>query len=190
LPANLTERKARARQKGDVRFRYSIGAVAMKTLVAYTSRTGTTRKVAAELARILHADLEEIHCEKSYRGLFGYLRAGRDSWRGNLPEITPSKRAPDDYDFVILAGPLWAGHASPVLRRYVQEHKGQFKRTGFVLTHGGSSPKAAFAELETLAGLKPTSVMAVRQATVDRNDYELAVADFAGPLRFKEEAVF
>ncbi len=162
----------------------------MKTLVAFYSRSGTTRKVAAELARILHADLEEIYCEKPYRGLFGYLAAARDSLSGKLPEITPVKHAPGAYDLVILAGPLWAGHASPVLRRYAKEHKGQFKKVGFVLTHGGSSPKTAFAELETLVGLKPTSVMAVRQAMVDKNDYELALSDFAGPIRFKEEAVF
>jgi flavodoxin len=162
----------------------------MKTLVVYHSRTGTTRKVAEELARVLKADLDEIHSERSYLGLFGYLRAARDSLRGSLPEVAPAKRSPADYDLVIVAGPLWAGHASPVLRRYVQEHRDQLKQVGILLTHGGSSPKTAFAEIESLAGRKPVATAAILERSVKGNAYEMAIADFAGPIRFKEEAIF
>lgn len=162
----------------------------MKTLVVYHSRTGTTRKVAEELARILKADLDEIHSERSYRGFFGYMRAARDSLRGTLPEISPAQKPPGDYGLVVLAGPLWAGHASPVLRRYVADHKASLKRIGVLLTHGGSSPGVAFAEIERLAGRGLVATAAIRQRTIDANRYEMAIADFAGPIRFKEEAVF
>jgi menaquinone-dependent protoporphyrinogen IX oxidase len=167
-----------------------MGVAVMKTLVVYHSRSGTTRKVAAELARVLKADLEEIHAEKSYLGMFGYLRAGRDSLRGKLPEITPANHALAGYDLVVLAGPIWAGHASPVLRRYVRDHKAELKQIGVVLTHGGSSPKTAYAEIEGLAGRKAVAKTDILERSIRQNAFEMAVADFAGPIRFKEEAVF
>jgi len=162
----------------------------MKTLVVYYSLTGATRKVARELARVLKADLDEIESTTSYAGLWGYFRGGRDSWRGHLAPIEPAGVAPGDYDLVVVGGPVWAGHAAPPLRRYIQDHKPEFKKVGFFFTEGGSPPKRAFAELESLVGQKPVATMAILNRTVARNDFENEVADFAGPIRMKEEAVF
>ncbi len=162
----------------------------MKTLVVYYSLTGATRKIARELARVLHADLEEIESRKSYAGFFGFLRGGRDSWRGHLAPIAPANRIPANYDLVILGGPLWAGHLAPPLRRYARDHKGEFKKAGFFLTHGGSQPARAFAELEALIGVKPVATMAIQNRSVAANQFENDISDFAGPIRMKEEAVF
>ena len=162
----------------------------MKTLIAYYSRSGATRKVAEELARVLHADLDEIRSGRSYRGLFGFLRGGRDSMRGYLPAIEPTAHAPADYDLVILAAPLWAGKAAPPIRTYLRAHKADIKRIGFVLTHNDSSPKQAFAELETQAAMKPVAEAAILNRLIAHNQFELAVANFAGPIRVQEEAVF
>lgn len=169
---------------------YITGAILMKTLVVYYSRTGATRKVAEELARVLHADLEEIRSERSYRGLFGFLRGGHDSMRGTLPVIEPAKNEPGDYDLVILAGPFWAGHAAPPLRAYLDAHKSEIKSVGFVLTLAASDAKQAFAELAAQAGQKPVAEAGILNKLIVHNQFEMAVANFAGPIRAQEEAVF
>jgi len=161
----------------------------MKSLVVYYSLTGATKKVARELARVLKADLDEIEATKSYGGFWGYFRAGRDSWRGHLAPIEPAGVAPGNYDLVILGGPIWAGHVAPPLRRYIQDHKSDFKKVGFFITEGGSPPKKALAELEALAGQKPVATMTILNRTVAQNDFENEISDFAGPIRMKEEAV-
>ena len=162
----------------------------MKTLIAYYSRTGATRKVAEELARVLHADVEEIRSERPYRGVFGFLRGGRDSLRGIRPALETAKRDPSGYDLVILAGPFWAGHAAPPMRAYLDAHKSGIKRVGFVLTMAASEPTIAFAELEAQAGQKPVAKAAILNKQIAHNQFEMAVANFAGPIRVQEEAVF
>jgi len=162
----------------------------MKTLVVFYSLTGATKKVARELARVLKADLDRIESTKSYEGFWGYFRGGRDSLRGHLAPIEATGVSPGEYDLVILGGPIWAGHAAPPLRRYIQDHKSELKKIAFFFTEGGSPPKKAFDELEKLVGKKPVATMTILNRTVAVNDFENDIADFAGPIRMKEEAVF
>ncbi len=162
----------------------------MKTLVVFYSLTGATKKVARELARVLKADLHEIESTKSYEGFWGFFRGGRDSWRDHLAPVEAGGVSPGDYDLVVLGGPVWAGRAAPPLRRYIQDHKGEFKQVGLFLTEGGSPPKKAFDQLESMVGKRPVATMTVLNRTVAVNDFEADIADFAGPIRMKEEAVF
>jgi len=48
----------------------------MKTLVAYYSRTGNTKKVAVEIAKNLKADIDEIIDKKDRSGMIGWIIGG------------------------------------------------------------------------------------------------------------------
>jgi len=66
----------------------------MKTLVVCYSRTGTTRQVGTELAKILGADFEEIVDTRNRAGIMGWLHAGRDASRKQATDIGPVQKDP------------------------------------------------------------------------------------------------
>lgn len=134
----------------------------MKTLVAYYSFGGSTQKVAEHIAQHLSADMEEIKSSKSYESGLGFFKAAYDSWRGHLPAIVPIRRAPEEYDLVVVGAPLWAGHAATPARSYLQNSSGAFKRIALLITHGGSSPDRAFEEMAALAGRASETNVAIR----------------------------
>ena len=129
----------------------------MRCLVVYHSRSGNTRKVAERAARDLGADAVEIRAARYGLGIFGFLRAAFDSWRGRLPVIEVSGGAPEHYDFVLLMAPVWAGHAATPMRAYLAQNRGRLKRAAFLLTCGGWCPPRAFEEMSNISGIKPSN---------------------------------
>jgi flavodoxin len=63
----------------------------MKILIAYYSRTGTTSKIAKEIAKKIKADIDEIKDLKDRKGILGYIFSGRDSMLQKTTEIKTSK---------------------------------------------------------------------------------------------------
>ena len=112
----------------------------MKTLIVYYSRTGTTRKLAAALANVLGADLSEIRCDRYGRGPFGYLCAGYDSVKGNLPPIGMPRERFLDYDLVLIGGPIWTSYPALPIRALLAGKPELPARVGLFLTYGGHSP--------------------------------------------------
>lgn len=78
----------------------------MKTLVAYYSRTGTTRRVGEAISELLKCDIENIVDKKSRAGVLGYLAAGRDATMKRLTEIESPKFDPATYDLVVVGTPI------------------------------------------------------------------------------------
>ena len=116
----------------------------MKTLVAYYSRSGRTRKVAETLARLLQADLEEIIDCKDRSGFLGYLTAGRDASLNRLTKLKSLTKDPSSYDLVVVGTPIWAWNVSPPVRTYLTENKDKIRKVAFYCTMGGSSEGKAF----------------------------------------------
>ena len=108
----------------------------MKKLVVYYSLSGNTRTLATVLARDLAADTEELHCPRYASGVWGYMRAGYDSWKGNLP---PIEKLPLQYELVVVAGPIWAFHPATPVRNFLKQERSRLPRVAFLLTHGGSA---------------------------------------------------
>ena len=125
----------------------------MRALVVYYSFTGNTRNVAEPAARDLGADIAEVRSVRYESGGFRFLRAAFDSWRGRLPAINVSGPLPDEYDFVLLMSPVWAGHAATPMRAYLAQNRRKIKRTAFLLACAGSCPPRAFEQLAALAGI-------------------------------------
>ena len=160
--------------------------MAGKILVAYYSRTGTTRTVAEKLAGELGADVEEIVDIKDRTGVMGYLFAGRDAMRGWLTVIKPAQKKPKDYALVVVGTPIWAWTAAPAARTYLSQHKGDLKKVAFFCTQGGSGSERAFKALEDACGRKPVAVLVLKTGEVANGLFGKQVKEFASAVRKAE----
>jgi hypothetical protein len=80
--------------------------------------------------------------------LIGYVRAAYDSVRGKLPSVALPPAVDRPCDLTIVAGPIWAGHAATPIRAFLAAGRPLPRKVALVLTRGGSSPDAAFAEMQ------------------------------------------
>jgi len=143
----------------------------MKILIAYYSRTGTTKKVAVALAEKLGAELEEIKDTTDRSGMKGYLLSGRDAMKRKLTKLEPLKFNASEYDLIIIGTPIWGWNMSVPVRTYITEQKNNFKNVAFFCTMGGSGDKKAFAEMTEIIGKNPESTLALKTVEVVKNDF-------------------
>lgn len=137
-----------------------------KILIAYYSRTGTTKIAAESLAQRLGADLEEIIDKKDRAGALGYIFSGRDALRKLLTDIEPFKKDPSQYDLVVLGTPVWAATIAPAIRTYLVQQKDKIAKLAFFCTMSGSGNKNIFAYFEEAAGKKPLATLAMQTKEV------------------------
>lgn len=155
----------------------------MKILVAYYSRTGTTKQACEELASQLGADLEQITDTKGRGGVFGYLGGGRDAVRKAQTVIGPLKFDPSQYDLVVLASPVWGAHIAPALRTYLVQNKGKIRKAAFLCTMGGSGDAGTFADMRELTGLEPAAQLTLLTREVKQGRHADKLREFADKLK-------
>ncbi|MDR0600798.1 MAG: flavodoxin [Treponema sp.] len=126
----------------------------MKTLIVYYSLDGNTALVAAELGRVLGADLLELKLadEKKRRGLAKYVWGGRLVFSREKPALKPYAADLSGRDLVILGGPVWAGSPAPALASFLSETGMTGKKTAIFCCHGGGKGKAPEKLKALLAG--------------------------------------
>lgn len=151
----------------------------MKALIVFYSRSGRTRKVAEKIAKHLDADIEEIKTKKSYKGLLGYWRAGRDASRKFIPEISTSKD-PSKYSLVIMGTPVWAWNICPPVRSYLIKNK--FKDVAFFIT-GGNPQDNIFEIMEELTDKDAVATLKLRQKEIDEDSFKNKVDTFTKALK-------
>ena len=130
----------------------------MNALVAYYSRTGTTRKVAEELVSLLKCVSEEIHDTKNRKGILGYLSAGKDATSKNLTKLKKVNNDPASYDIVIIGTPTWSHTLSTPIRTYLTQYKDRFKKVAFFCTHQYTDG-SPFEEMESTCGKTPVATL-------------------------------
>jgi flavodoxin len=157
----------------------------MKTLIAYYSRTGTTKKVAEQLAEILEAEIEEIVDLKNRAGPIGYVAGGKDAMQKKLTTIRPIDKKPSKYDLIVIGSPVWAWTVTPAIRSYVHQNKPflKGKKLAFFTTMGGSGDKQFFDELEKLLEEKPITTLTLLTKEVVKNEHHEKVKRFAEHLK-------
>lgn len=155
----------------------------MKTLVVFYSRTGTTKKIALEIAGRLGAETEEIKDTVDRGGMKGYLFAGRDAMQKNLTVLEPTMKNPADFDLVIIGTPIWGWNMSTPIRTYITEKKGIFKNVSFFCTMGGSGDDKAFAEMENIIGRKPLTTLTLLTKDVVKNNFLEKMEKFISQTR-------
>ena len=134
----------------------------MKTvLVVYYSWGGHTRRLGREIARALHADVEEIAEAAPRRGPFAWLRSGWEAMVGASVALKPLEHDPSRYRVVLVGSPVWMWGLSSPARSWCAAHGRQAKQVGFFCTMGGSGSERAFAAMQALCGRKPVATLAV-----------------------------
>lgn len=128
----------------------------MKTLIVRYSLTGNNRLLSRHLANLLNADLEELEVKREMK----MMSLALDALFNRKPPIAPARHKPEEYDLVILAGPVWMGKIASPLRSYVKSYIGRIKEIAMISVCGGALGKneKVNAELNKLAKMKPRAV--------------------------------
>ena len=129
-----------------------------RILVAYYSRTGTTRAVARAMGDRTGCDLEEIEDNVPRKGILGYLRAGRDAMSGKETSIKPPKHDPGDYDLVIVGTPVWGWSVCPAVRTYLAQYGDKIRKAAFFTVSEGTEPDKTVGQMEAILGKRATAM--------------------------------
>lgn len=110
-----------------------------RTLVAYFSRSGNTRVIAAQLHRELKAALFEIAPAQPYPEDYEaqVRQATRERDTGFQPELKATVPDIERYTTLILCFPIWGETAPPPIRSFLARHDLAGKTLHPVITHGG-----------------------------------------------------
>lgn len=115
-----------------------------KVLVAYFSASGTTAKLAANLASAIGADLHEIRPETPYTraDLDWTSKKSRSSVEMNdrafRPAIADRVENMDDYDALFVAFPIWWYVAPTIVNTFLEQYSFSGKTIIPLATSGGS----------------------------------------------------
>lgn len=116
-----------------------------KVLVAYFSATGTTKKVAQNLAKAVNADIYEIKPLTPYTSadLNWHDSNSRSSVEMNdksaRPEIAEDNFSVKDYDIIYLGFPIWWGTAPRIINTFLEKQDFANKKIIIFATSGSSS---------------------------------------------------
>ena len=113
-------------------------------LVAYFSATGTTKRVAGNLAKATGGDLYEIKPVKTYTSadLNWHDGNSRSSVEMNdpksRPEIVTGDLSFENYDTIYLGFPIWWGTAPKVVHSFLEKYDFSDKKIIIFATSGSS----------------------------------------------------
>lgn len=139
----------------------------MKTLVAFYSRTGNTKKAGKQIAQNLDADTDEIIDKKDRQGVIGFIVAIIDSLL-NRPAEIENKKDPSGYDLVIVGTPIWTGTAAPAVKTYLSRYR--LGNVAFFCTYGHSSART-FDKMEQLSK-RPQAVMELQDKKIGEKNFK------------------
>lgn len=150
----------------------------MKTLIAYFSRTGITKKLAEDTAKKTAADLFAIEPVKKYSG--SYLLCVAESKMENLknarPAIVSKPQNLSEYDTVVVMFPIWWFTCPNIMLTFLEENDLAGKRIIPVCTYGSSGkgsseaamqkacPQASFTSCIEATALKDKAADAIAEA--------------------------
>lgn len=155
-----------------------------KILVVYYSRSGKTKKVAEEIARKLHADIEEIKTAEKYSGFLGYQRALFQAIFDRVPKIERVKKNLADYDLIVIGGPLWGGSMSAPIRSFITKYADKFSNLAFFSSQGGKYGKEnLFEQMKFVTGCSPWATLAVSNREMENGNFKKSTSAFVNKLQ-------
>lgn len=128
-----------------------------KTLVAYFSASGVTKKKAEIIAEGLGADLYEIKPEKPYtkEDLNWMDKQSRSSVEMNdktfRPPLANTNANIAEYDTIVVGFPIWWYVAPTIINTFLESYDFAGKKIVLFATSGGSSFGNTVSELEPSA---------------------------------------
>jgi len=155
----------------------------MKSLIAFYSRKGTTKKIAELIGKELDADIEElIDLNKRTGFIIGFLKCGLAATKEKLTDLKETEKDPSLYDLVILGTPIWNKRMTPAIRTYIHNNKGKFKKVAFFCTYGGRGSEELFNSIEELIGIGPISTLDVTKKEIKKNLHLKKLQEFISKL--------
>ncbi len=140
-----------------------------KALVAYFSATGTTKKVAENLAKALNADIYEIKPAVPYTAedLNWHDKTSRSSVEmsneSSRPEMAENNISVKEYDVIYLGFPIWWGTAPRIVKTFLEKHDFSNKKIVLFATSGSSGMGNTAEDLKpsvaTIAQIKPGKIL-------------------------------
>lgn len=140
-----------------------------KTLVAYFSASGVTKKLAEKIAQDANADIFEIEPEVLYTDadLDWRNKNSRSSVEmsdlSSRPAISKKVENMSQYDTVITGFPIWWYTAPTIINTFIESYDLSGKKIAMFATSGGtgieksvSDLKAGYPELNIVGGKKFT----------------------------------
>lgn len=133
-----------------------------KTLVAFHSRGGSTRRIAEEIADAVGGDLEEIVALRPSAGFGSLLRDGLGSLAGTSPPIDRPRLSRADYELLVLASPVWMRRVATPVRSYLRMQRASLPAAvGLVCTSRRPGVGHAFEDMARLCGTTPRATLAL-----------------------------
>lgn len=122
----------------------------MKTLIAYFSRTGITKKLAEDTAKKTGADLFAIEPVKKYSGsyLLCVAEAKLENLKNARPAIVSKPQNLSEYDTVVVMFPIWWFTCPNILLTFLEENDLAGKHIIPVCTYGSSGKGSSEAAMQ------------------------------------------
>jgi flavodoxin len=158
-----------------------------RVLVVYYSRTGTTEKVAREIARRLGADLEQLADTTDRSGALGYLASVKDALLKRSTELEAVEHDPAEYDLCVIGTPVWAWSVSVPVRTYLSQVRERLPEVAFFCTTGGTGIDRTFRVMRELTGRKPLAVLGLKMKDVLKGEPAPEIEGFCARLRAAAE---
>jgi flavodoxin len=123
----------------------------MRTLIVYYSYTGNSGLVAGVLRDVLKAETLELKLadDRERKGLARFFWGGKMVFSRAKPALKPHKAGWENYDRIIIGGPVWAGSPAPALVSFLDEARISGKEIILFCCHLGGKGKA-LAKLRAL----------------------------------------
>lgn len=130
------------------------GANQGNVLVVYYTVSGNTARVAQDIAKRMHADVERLRDARHGTGCMGYLAAVIDAVRQKPVDLGPLSKNPRDYALTVIGTPVWAWKMTPAVRAYLQRVRPNLRRVAFFVTSGDTDVSKIAPSMEEVAGSK------------------------------------
>lgn len=155
----------------------------LKVLVVYYSRTGTTRRVALDVAKALGAEASELTEARTRSGILGYLRSGFEASFGRTTALQDFLSRALGYDLVVVGTPVWNAHVCSPVRTFLRHHAGKLPNLAFFATMGGRGSERAFREMAEEAQREPIATLSLLARDVEAGKHLSNVSAFERTLR-------
>ncbi|MEL6919768.1 MAG: hypothetical protein AAFO77_01925 [Pseudomonadota bacterium] len=157
----------------------------LKTIILFYSLTGNTAKVAEDMAKMLKADIEEIHETKERRGLWGYLTGLFTSLGGGGTDVEPPDHRFGDYDLVIVGSPVWARQLAAPMRKFLEREKTSISDHASFCLHSGLGFKRAQVVIDEVLGRPAAARFDAKETDIRSEDYWKRLRKFCESLDAK-----
>ncbi|MDR0410880.1 MAG: flavodoxin [Treponema sp.] len=117
----------------------------MKILTIYYSYDGNSALIAELLKMSANADTFrlEVENEKRHKGFLKYLFGGLQAVGRKKPALKPFTVNLDEYELIIIGGPVWAGSPAPALASFLTKYPLKSRKTAlFFCCASGDAGKA------------------------------------------------